>query len=181
MTTTPICKKRLTRLPKVLEDKITDLYSDLEAVDTHRRLTQLLVLELNKNVHKYGRLECWCTKRGKIGICKCIKGLIKPQRLTKSYLYTGFGFKDLIREWTYNIHRGLYCLRCTACTSGCSCQTFFTERLRYDQIITGDSCDREFLHHVTRGRKICDTKTKEPSLYCKCNGTTKMLVKTADH
>jgi hypothetical protein len=163
----------IPQVPKQLESKIMEFIHDLEYMERHQRLTQLLVLDFHKQVHQYARVDCWCGRRGEIEICRCIQGMIMPQRITRARRsYWGYGYRDLVLEWVWKIRDGWYILRCTACTSVCECTSYFPERLRNGQRITHDFCDGRLLSWVLQGRRECLGKSKEKEEMCaKCRGT----------
>lgn len=157
-------------LGKDIETKVMDFIADLISTEKHRELTSVLVLEFHQNVHRYARVDCWCGKRGKVEICTCIQGRFQPRRLKEKF-YVGYGFKDLILEWTVKIERSWYVLRCTACTTACSCQQRFRRRLRNGQVILSDLCDPHLLEHITKGRRKCLATEKNSTSQCpSCKG-----------
>lgn len=167
-------KALIPQVPKQLEDKIMNFVRDLAYMERHQGLTQRMVMDFHKQVHQFARADCWCAKTS--GICKCIHKLIMPQRITRARRsYWGYGYRDLVLDWTWKIRNGRYILRCTACISVCECTSYFPQHLRNGQRITHDFCDGRLLSWVTKGRKECFGKSKENKEMCtKCRGTKLM-------
>ena len=163
----------IPQVPLEIEIKILSFKADLDATDRHHNNIQKLNFEFYQQVHCWSRAECWCRTPE---MCRCIKGKLSPSRIKNKY-YLGYGFRDMIQEWTSKLRMGWLCLRCTKCTRGCPCQVIFPGKIRNGQVLTHEGCDKQFLEWASKGRKTCWNEDKECDHCERCDHTKLVWVK----
>lgn len=164
------------QLPNEIEVIILSFIADLESFDLYQLNTEKVVREIHLLVHRWSRIECWCRSKS---VCRCIQRKLTPTRMKprdyfgrRTCYYLGYGYRDLIMEWTRKIELEWLYLRCTKCSSGCPCQFRYPQRLRNGQQLIADECDKKFLKWETNGQVICWNDPEKQPQHCeRCNNT----------
>jgi hypothetical protein len=132
-------KAIIPQLPKALEEKILDYQTDLARQD-------LLVQELYKQMHRLKDVNRCCDS----SVCHCHVRGFKPARIARDR-WLGFVYRDLLQDWVRKINRGVFRLKCTACTNP---TYYYSRRIRNGQWVLMDDYRSETDCSICKGAKI---------------------------